>query len=995
MAGIGLADSGELEIDLLGPLDIRVLGKPIRITAPRLQAVLGSLVLRADTAVSVQDLAESIWEDSPPSDPANQVAACVSMLRRKFWGSGIARELIHTQPPGYRFSTAGVRLDIHAVEELRVEAKQQLDAGDRTAALASLKKALSFWRGPALAGMERRAWQPEVHRWEEEYVAIRGLCSEIQLGLGLYDELVTELSVFVKQHPTLEQPRAMLMRALAYSGRQADALQLYRGTAEFLLDELGITPGEELNALHQQVLSGALVPPPQVRTAVSVAVEPSASWQAPCQLPGDFAEFIGREEEIAAMRNALLPGPGPVPVVALVGPGGTGKTALAVHAAHEMRSVFSEGQLYVNLRGMSPESVMPEEALARFLRGLGITGPLPETLDERAELFRSMVADRRILIVLDDAGDAQQVLPLLPGTGSSAVVVTSRARLATIPLTCTLELEVLQRHQALQLLGRLVGDDRLAADPDTAAQVVEYCGRLPLAVRIVGAKLNSKPHWSLRRVAARLADERRRLDELAHENLEVRSCLELSHQGISPDARRLFRRLSLITTDFPRWLAAPLMDMPLDAAEDLLEELLDARLLDMTSPSGAAEPRYRMHDLVRIYAVELLVDIEPRQERESTVRRLGITALAMADRAHRTVCGGDFAVVHSLGVRPAAPDDILDLIGDDWRGWYEADRLVLTALCQQLARQGDDELAWDMAATCRCLVSLRFFFEDWRAMHEAALAVTERRGNERGKAVMLLGLGDLHLTRRNYEEALPLLTRALELFREVGDEYGYALALRKVACTDRVQGRYELALERWQEAMTTLEAVDDTEARAQVLRWTGQTLVEMGQANDAIPYLQKAEQLVQGFSGRSGPQVLLSLAELRLVQGDLDEAARQFGEGLTRASRNGDLSARCYALWGLGWIDVLKERTPQAEEHLQEALVLSRDIHDRLLESDILYGLAAARQARGDVPGAAELLETGADLCRAMEAPTRLERFVRALAVLDGPTPQALGTFIL
>ncbi|MFJ5679664.1 ATP-binding protein [Streptomyces sp. NPDC093097] len=893
-----------------------------------------------------------------------------------------------------------MRLDTHVVQQLRLDARQQVDAGDPSAALASLKKALSLWRGPVLAGMERRAWQPEVHRWEEEHVAIRGLCSEIQLELGRYDELVAELSVFVPQHPTLEQPRAMLMRGLAYSGRQADALQLYRSTAEFLRDELGIAPSEELSALHQQVLSGALVAPTHGRAAPAhgraapthgrpeapVVVEAPASHQVLCQLPGNLAEFTGREEELAVMRQVLVPGPGPVPVVALVGPGGTGKTALAVHAAHEMRSVFSQGQLYVNLRGMSAEAVAPEEALARFLRGLGVTGPLPETLDERAESFRSLVADRRILIVLDDAGDARQVLPLLPGTGSSAVVVTSRARLATLPSTRVLALDVLERPQALTLLSRLVGQERLAAEPDLAAQVVEYCGRLPLAVRIVGAKLSSKPHWSLRKVAGRLADERRRLDELAHESLEVRSCLELSHQGISPDARRLFRRLTLVTsTDFPSWLCAPLMDLPLDAAEDLLEELLDARLLDMTSPAGAAEPRYRMHDLVRLYAAELLVDREPREERESALRRLGVSALAMADRAHRTVCGGDFTLVHRLSARPVVPDEILDQVGDDWRRWYEADRLVLTALCQQLAHQGDDELAWDMAATCRCLASLWFFFDDWKAMHEAALAATERHGNERGRAAMLLGLGDLHLTKRNYDEAVPLLTRALELFHEVGDAYGYALALRKVACTDRVRGRYEVALDRWQEAATTLERVGDIEAQVQVLRWTGQTLVEMGRPDDAVPYLCKAEEMVEGFGGRSGPQVLLGLAELRVAQGDVTGASAHFGEALKGALGNGDLSARCYALWGLGWIDVLQGRAPQAEAHLQEALALSRDIHDRLLEAAILYWLAASRKTTGDTPSAVRLLEAGAELCRAMEAPTRLRRFTHALAALDSP----------
>ncbi|MFE7775462.1 BTAD domain-containing putative transcriptional regulator [Streptomyces sp. NPDC057445] len=1025
----------QLDIRLLGSLEISLGDHRVDVTAPRLQSVLGSLLLHAGDVVPVSYLVESVWEGDTPADPVNQVAACVSMLRRKFAAAGAGKNLLVTQAPGYRFDAGGARLDTVTAMRLRAAAQEAVAQGDPGRALPVLKEALSLWRGPVLSGTNRRVWLPEVHRWEEEYVALRTMRSDIQLRLGLHEELIPELSVFVQRYPLLEKLRGVLMLALARSGRQADALQMYRETADHLREELGVTPGEELSRLHEQILRGTLPSAPSaVRTAAplhaAATAPPAAPSEAvparrpspgpppgfppapasgpmpppapgpvapgprtgtgPCQLPGDLAEFTGRQEEVAAVQETLVPASRSVPLVLLVGQGGTGKTALALHAAHRLRPDFPDGQLYVNLRGMSDDPVPADEALARFLRELGLPGPLPETLDERAEAYRSLLADRRTLIVLDDAGDAQQVLPLLPGTATSAVIVTSRSRLATIPSTRVLELEVFRKEQALSLLALLIGRARTDAEPEVAARLVEYCGRLPLAVRILGAKLASKPHWPLRKAAARLADERRRLDELAHENLEVRASLELSHQGISPAARRLFRRLALVAAaDFADWVCAPLMELPLVQAEDLLEELLDARLLDVVSPEGAGELRYRMHDLVRLYALEQVNDLEPRDERLAALTRLGMTTLALADRAHRLVCGGDFTVVHNLAQPPSVPADILERVGADPLAWYEADRFAVTALCQQLAEQGQDELAWDLAATCRCQFSLRFHFDEWKATHEVALEAARSHGNERGTAAMLLGLGDLHLTKRNYARALPLLEESRTLFRKVGDDHGYALALRKAACADRIQGRFEQALDRWRECLPILRAAGDIEAQAQVLRWSGQTLLELGEPDQAEDLLYEAARITEGFHGRSTAQVRLSLGEHHLSRGELEQAEREFTRGLRATFENGDLSGHCHALWGLGWIDVQRGRCPEAEDRLQRARSLSRRIQDPLLESDVVLGLAAVCRISGRTADAVALLEEGAALCRQIEAPARLERFLKALAELSRPREDA------
>ncbi|GAA3773328.1 BTAD domain-containing putative transcriptional regulator [Streptomyces phyllanthi] len=982
MLDTSLPENSGLEIRILGPLDIQVGSRRMELRAPRLQATLGLLLLRADEIVPVQHLVESIWEDAVPSDPSNQVAACVSMLRRSFRKFGVNKELLITQSPGYRFVAEGVRLDTSTVRRLRSLAQTHIDADDPLSALPLVKEALSLWRGPVLSGISRRIWAPEVHRWEEEYVSLRNLCSSIQLALGQHEELIAELTVFAQQHPLLEHPRVTLMQALARSGRQADALQIYRDTVALLRDELGVSPGEELQKVHQQILRGSeFSAPRQQSTFPPTGAKPASS--APCQLPSDLAEFTGRVDEINRIKSFLVPASGSVPLVSLVGPGGTGKTALAVHSSHQLRSVFTDGQLYVNLRGMSDDPVSPDEALARFLRELRLPGPIPEALDERAEVFRSLLADRRILIVLDDASDPHQVLPLIPGTGTCAVIVTSRARLTTLPSTHVLELDVFHQTQAVTLLGRLVGDQRISAEPDIALQLIEYCGRLPLAVRILGAKLASKPHWSLRKASLRLADERRRLDELTHESLEVRANLELSRQGISPAARKLFRRLALVTAaDFAEWVCSPLTDLPLPEAEDLLEELLDARLIDVVSPEDAGQHRYRMHDLVRLYALEQVTDLEPREERTAALTRLGLTTLALANRAHRAVCGGDFAVVHNLAQPPSVPSEILDRVGSDPLNWYETDRGTITALCQQLSEQGQDELSWDLAATSRCLFSLRFHFDDWQSTHEGALEAARVRGNERGAAAMLLGLGDLYLTKRNYEQAIPLLEESQRLFEQVGDDHGHALALRKAACADRVQGRFAQALSRWDVCLPILQRAHDIEAQGQVLRWMGQTFLETGEYEQAEKFLLEARTVVDGFEGRSAAQVRLSLGEYHLFSGNLEQAAEEFTWGLEATLRNGDLSGQCYAFYGLGQLDLHHNELTQAESRLSLARDLARRIQDPLLESFVILGLASVKKEQKDTDTASALLAEGLSICHRMGARAHAKRFQAALTAL-------------
>ncbi|MGD3107853.1 BTAD domain-containing putative transcriptional regulator [Streptomyces sp. YGL11-2] len=775
---MAVSTSSLLECRLLGPLDIEVGSRRLQMTAPRLQSVLGTLLLRAGETVPVQRLVDCIWEDRPPADPSNQVAVCVSLLRRKLAQAGAARDLIVTEAPGYRLQTHAVRLDTRRVAQLGKEAAGRRAAGENEAAVGLLGEALSLWRGPLLAGISRQLWQSDVHAWEEKRVALRDMCTQIQLELGQYEHLVSELSSFVQEHPLFERPRAQLMTALYHSGRQADALRVFRETSDLLKGELAVAPGAELRQLHHDILHGALPPvrpnaarqegaatpqrsavptpcslsgpavpvAPVARTAPGAAAAPAPAAEVstaptaatppagPCLLPGDTGEFVGRDAEIAAIQGTLAPGAGPVPVVGVVGAGGTGKSTLAVHVAHRLRPAFTGGQLYINLRGTTARPVPPGEALARLLRELGLpASSIPDGVEQRAERYRALLADRRVLIVLDDAASTEQIRPLLPGTGSCGVLITSRARVGVVPTANVVELGMFSEGQAVELLIRSAGAGRTRAEPEAAKELVGRCGRLPLAVGIVGAKLAAKPHWSLARAVARLADERRRLDELSHDKLAVRASLRPSYEGVGPAARLLLRELALLAlSESAGWVAAPILGLPSARTESLLEELVDARLIEVMDTGRFGQLRYRMHDLVRLYAVEqgrvagagsgaagaatgavgsahgaFHSAGHPPGERRAFAAAVARAPLTSAVRAYHAACRGEFTAVRggsglSRGTGLAAVAN-----GAPSPRRYETERARPTARSVPSAECGVGTAAPEPVAACPCLFGVR------------------------------------------------------------------------------------------------------------------------------------------------------------------------------------------------------------------------------------------------------------------------------------------------
>lgn len=618
-------DDEELELRILGPPEILAGGRPLALGGAKQRTLLAMLALHANRVVSADDLIDALWDGAPPATAPSQLQAQVSSLRSVL-AHGSASGSLVTQAPGYLLRVGPGRLDLESFERACAAARSALAEHRPAEAAARFGAALALWRGPALGGLDARCLRAEVARLEEmRMVAIEGRI-DAELAAGRHADVVAELLALVGAHPLRERLRALLMVALYRAGQQAQALVVYREGRRRLVDELGLEPGVQLRGVEQAILTA---------DPALEAPAPAPFVRAPSQLPADSSDFTGRETEVATLRDALAgsargAGAGAVPVAAITGQAGVGKTALAVHVAHELRDAFGDGQLYASLRGAGDEPLDPPALLARFLRALGVDdASIPRSGDERADLYRSLLADRRVLVVLDDAAGAAQVRPLLPGSAGCAVLVTSRTSVVALEGARVLELDVLSPEHGVELLCRQAGRGRVESERGSAEAIVRACGCLPLAIRVAGARLAARAHWPLARLAARLADRRSRLDELAIGHLEVRASLALSYDRLDAEHRGWLRRLALLRSPvFTARAAAASLNVPLGRAEEAIETLVDAHLLAVAGPFGGDATRYRFHDLLRDFARERAVAEGGEREPGAGVARTFALAIA-------------------------------------------------------------------------------------------------------------------------------------------------------------------------------------------------------------------------------------------------------------------------------------------------------------------------------------------------------------------------------
>jgi DNA-binding SARP family transcriptional activator len=929
---------------LLGSLEVSIDDAVVELTSARQRTILAILLLHVGRLVPLDRIVEALWDEDPPATAKGQIHTCISALRRLFREHG-HDDLISTSPVGYTMTVPVDSLDIARFEALANHGRALAAEGKSEEAAADLRTALGLWRGSAAADIESALVKTIAIRLDEDQVRVIEECVELELALGRHHELVAELSELVKHHPLREILRAQHMLALYRSGRQADALESFQEIRTILTDELGLDPGDRLTSLQQAILAqdAALDLASEAETAATPPRQPGPL--VPRQLPAAVADFTGRSKLLADIIAMLSAPDAPdgqrfLPVACLNGKGGVGKTALALHAAHAVRHLYPDGQIFVALQDADGQPSDPLELVARLLSSLGLPAmSLPDQIEDRVAVYRSWLGDRKILLVLDDVDSASPVLALLPGNPNCGVIITSRNPLTSLPGAQHFDVENLDEDACVELLAKIVGVERLQAEPDAVLRLVRLCDCLPLAVRIVGAKLATRPHWSVEHMVRRITDETRRLDELALGGMGIRATIATSHAGLSDPARHLFIRLSLLgAADFASWVSAPLLDTDIDSADDMLDELVAARLVEVrVDESGSC--RFRLHDLVRIYALERLAAEEIAAERTAALRRLLCCWLSLAVDAHRRAYGGSYGLHGSAELWPL-PDRVRDQLLVSPLTWFRAERAGLVLAITQAAQVGLDEVCWDLATTSVTLFESDYRVEDWQRTHELALEAVRRAGNLRGEAALLCSLGNLALNGR-LAQAPSYLEPALRAFEQLGDLGGQAMALGALGFSDRLSGNYESALARYRQSLAACQATDDLVGEVDALANLGQIHMDRENYGEARRLLDQALVRCRHIKARRiSAQTEFRLGELYLGTGDWWRAEQSFRSVLQIVRAEGDLVGEAYALAALGKVRTHQGQHELASADLTAALNLSRHMIGNLVHGRVLLSFA-------------------------------------------------------
>jgi DNA-binding SARP family transcriptional activator len=947
-----------MRFSLLGPLVADGAGGQVAIAGPRLRVLLAALLLHANIPVPAGELAEMVWDGSPPPGAVTTLRSYVRRLRSAVDPEGAQ---IATVEPGYVIRVEQAELDVLEFEAHCRDARAALRADEWADASASAMRALGLWRAVPLLDVPAEALRGEfVPRLERLRLQVLEDRFDAGLRLGQHQELIPQLLDTAARHPLQERFHAQLMLALASTGRRAQALHAYQQARRVLIDELGIEPGPELQGIHQRVLAGdtaamtkgpdAIQPGEVPGTTLTSAhagcadvLAAEAPVRAPAQLPADTADFTGREAQASYLCNALAShdmasGPGMVRVVVVAGPAGFGKTTLAVHAAHQVRGLFPDGQLYVHLSGASSQPAAPGEVLARLLRDLGVdNGKIPEGEEERAALYRTRLTGRGVLIVLDDARDAAQVRPLLPGSASCAVVVTTRNRAPDLLNTGLVDLGALPEAEALELFSRVAGDARPAAEPEATAEVLRACAGLPLAVRICAARLAVRRQWPIAAMAVRLRDERRRLDELQAGDLEVRASFQVSYDSLGggrqrADPARIFRLLGLWQGQRISLPAAAALSG--ERAEDVaaaLEELVDASLLESPEPDW-----YQLHDLLRLFAIERAQAEETGEARREAVSRLLQWYLAAATVAADLLSPHRYRILEEDSPPPGPPIDAL--------AWYDGERENVIAAVRQAAAARLRDLAWRLPAALFPLFLRRHDWADCVTAHRIAVSSARAAGLRKGEARALQNLGG-GLAAVGEMEAFACLEEASAIWRETGDLVGEAQTTISItfACY-KLRGPQEA----YGHSLRGLELLRNAGNPALLglgLSNHGDLCRILGRADEGTECLREALAIWTAIGRGSGQaNALENLGRIHLESGRLHEAIASLSEAHRLQVAEGHLEAQAVALRYLGEAQHRTGQTDQARESLEAALALFKHLKAETEVEDIHYALAALAQ---------------------------------------------------
>jgi DNA-binding SARP family transcriptional activator len=1011
VAGLdGGAPVPRIRFEVLGPLTCWAGDERIALGGTVQERVLAVLLFETGRVVPVSRLVEAAWEQEPPATSVHQVRKAVADLRKRLPGGA---EVIRTDGPGYRVDLGPDQLDLLQFDARARDAGKAARDGRRADARRELGSALSHWKGAALSGMSGPVIGPATTVLEERRLAAAEQLFELRLELGESGEIVPELRELIGEHPLREKLRAHLMLALYRSGRQAEALEEYRRLGELLAESLGIDPGPELAKLYEHILRDApeLAPPP-VRAQPPTAAAPGGAAQPPsappCTLPAGLPDFIGRDRELgeilAHVRADSSREEPCVRIVAVDGMGGTGKTCLAVRAARQLAGDFGDGQISIDLRGFTPGEApaTPAAALDVLLRAVGVPADrIPDDLVGRVGLWRSSLAGRRVLLLLDNAADTAQIRPLLPTEPGCAVLITSRARLVDLDGVKWVPVGLMTPEESATLILETLGRDRLEAEPEAAAELARLCGHLPLALRIATARLRNRPRWTLRYMVERLRDEARRLDELCSGERSVSATLQLSYLAMREDYRTAFRHLALhpsATIDLPS--AAALLGTDVRDAEDTLELLLDAHLLQQPDMG-----LYTFHDLVRSFAHGLRESAEDSSGR-AAVERLLDYYLTATDVACDVLFPG----------RKARPTGIPPYRGElpplreprQAQEWCAREQGGLLAAAALAGGRGHDRHAVCLTRNLNFLLHARGQFDELWSLGRMAVAAARRLDDpvllcitlsnlgsscwrlgrfEEGLEVAVEGLGtarvlgDGHSEAHSesiiglllsalgrHREALPLLERSVVRCRELGMPRAEAEALTMLSTLHEQARRYPEAAVAAQQAIEASRAVRYRDNEVMALTDLALAQMGLGAYAEARSHLRRARELCDDVTSPGDAALVLAVsATVADLLGD-EPQGRVFAERALELVHSRGTQVRLAKVLNLvGALHTSWRQYPRARDLHEDARRIAATMRYRPEEATALLGLAEVAAALDDPAAEARYRAAAAELLDAME----------------------------
>ncbi len=900
-----------MRVNLLGPVElVSADGNAVRLGAAKRRAVLAALALELNRVVSGDRLLSLVWDGAPPPQAKAALQGHIAQLRKVLAG-GVA---LITRAPGYVLTGDRDAVDVFRFEDLVASAR---DATDE-AAVELLTSALALWRGPVLADVPGAEVREAVSARLEELrlVGVQELATRL-FRLGRAADAVSGLRDAVAAYPLREPLVARLVLALHWTGRQAEALELFHRTREQLVEELGVDPGPELRDAYQTVLAGDTAPK-------SIERGP-----APAQLPREHRGFVGRESELSDLADSRR---GDSAIGLLVGPAGVGKTALALRWAHRVAEEYPDGQLFVNLRGFDEtEPLDPRTALIGFLRALAMTdSQIAADLETQAAQYRSLLAGRRVLVFLDNARSAEQVRPLLPGSAGCLVLVTSRHRLDDLVVTegaSALHVQTLPEESAENLLAAVLGRHRIEQEPEAVAELVAQCDRLPLALRIAGARLASRPRWTIQSLVDELRDEQHRLSalELPEAGRGIHAALAVSYRELPEGAARLLRRLGLHPgTDLDSYTAAALLDINVVSARTHLRTLAYANLLHESTPD-----RYSRHDLVRLFTHQLAAG-ESEVDTSVATNRLLDYYLHVADSARAHLSDH----VRPFGPREHQPASFPALSSHAAAlDWFTLEEANLGLALEIAVSGGERERTWQLALCLDAFHFRRGNRLDRLALCRIGLGAARELGDEHAEATFLLRLGSTLAELGRIEEAIEACTRAAGLAG--GDRHLELAGLANLGYCLMADDQLDRAQATILDALEVAREVGDTRSQASVQNNLANVLLRKHQPEEALRHAAEALSLFTSAApSKAHTATLHTVGAASQQLGRLDEALESYQAGLTLAKRLGDRYQEALCHRAIGDVLEQSEGMDSATPHWLAALNLYRDL--RLADADDL-----------------------------------------------------------